>query len=101
MTKGRIKAIVSNLLEIEFDGKVMQNEICYVSLGDKSLMAEVIKIGNQRAYAQLFEMSTSLKLNDEVGGVILETYRTPGCAAASVVPRTAKENIPNRQKSAE
>ena len=42
-----------------------------------------------------------LKLNVDNGGVILETYTTPGCAAASVVPKTAKEKIPNRQKSAE
>jgi hypothetical protein len=42
-----------------------------------------------------------LKLKVVPGGAILETCRTPGCAAASVVPRTAKENIPNRQKSAE
>ncbi len=80
MTKGKIKAIVSNLLEIEFDGKVMQNEICYVALEDKSLMAEVIKIGNKRAYAQLFEMSTSLKLDDEVSfsGELLEVDLGPG-----------------------
>ena len=42
-----------------------------------------------------------LKLNVVPGGAILETYKTPGCAAASVVPITAKEKIPNRQKSAE
>lgn len=80
MTKGKIKAIVSNLLEIEFYGEVMQNEICFVTLGDKSLMAEVIKIRNQRAYAQLFELSTSLKLNDEVffSGELLQVDLGPG-----------------------
>tara|TARA_R110001592_G_scaffold162584_2_gene395903 strand:- start:29974 stop:31713 length:1740 start_codon:yes stop_codon:yes gene_type:complete len=80
MTKGKIKAIVSNLLEIEFYGEVMQNEICFVTLGDKSLMAEVIKIRNQRAYAQLFELSTSLKLDDEVlfSGELLQVDLGPG-----------------------
>ena len=80
MTKGKIKAIVSNLLEIEFYGEVMQNEICFVTLGDKSLMAEVIKIRNERAYAQLFELSTSLKLDDEVlfSGELLQVDLGPG-----------------------
>jgi V/A-type H+-transporting ATPase subunit A len=80
MTKGKIKAIVSNLLEIEFYGAVMQNEICYVKLGEKSLMAEVIKITGKRAFAQLFEKSTSLKLNDDVefSGELLEVDLGPG-----------------------
>jgi V/A-type H+-transporting ATPase subunit A len=80
MTKGKIKAIVSNLLEIEFYGAVMQNEICYVKLGEKSLMAEVIKITGKRAFAQLFERSTSLKLNDDVefSGELLEVDLGPG-----------------------
>lgn len=58
----------------------MQNEICYVKLGEKSLMAEVIKITGKRAFAQLFERSTSLKLNDDVefSGELLEVDLGPG-----------------------
>jgi hypothetical protein len=48
-----------------------------------------------------FHVAPLLKLNDVPGGEMLEIYTTPGCAAASVVPITAKEKIPNRQKSAE
>jgi hypothetical protein len=34
-----------------------------------------------------------LKLKDLPGGAISETYNTPGCAAASMIRRTAKEKI--------
>ncbi len=80
MTKGTIKGITSNLLQIEVDGPVAQNEICYVEQKDKELMAEVIKINGSIAYAQLFEAGTGLKFGDvaRFSNELLEVSLGPG-----------------------
>ena len=43
MTKGIVKAIIENLVQVKVSGPVSQNEICYINLGGVKLMAEVIK----------------------------------------------------------
>ncbi|MCG2713080.1 MAG: V-type ATP synthase subunit A [Candidatus Omnitrophica bacterium] len=60
-TKGRVIAIVSNLVTIEVDGPVSQNEICYIDLDGIKLKAEVIKIQGNRAFAQVFESTRGLR----------------------------------------
>lgn len=79
MTKGHIYGIVSNLLQIEADGPVMQNEICYVEKNGQLLMAEVIKI-THKVFAQLFESSIQLAIGDPVKftGRMLEATLGPG-----------------------
>lgn len=80
MTKGKIQSINSNLLEITVDGPVRQNEICFVQLPNSKLMAEVIKVKGDLAFAQLFEAGTGLKLNDVVhfSDELLEVELGPG-----------------------
>jgi V/A-type H+-transporting ATPase subunit A len=80
MSTGTVKGIISNLLEIEVDSAVAQNEICYVQHGDKELMAEVIKVKDGVAYAQLFESGMPLKPGDKVRftGHLLEVELGPG-----------------------
>ena len=81
MTKGKITAIISNLISIEVDGPVSQNEICYVLCGgDTRLMAEVIKISGNSASAQVFESTRGVKLGDavEFTGSMLEIELGPG-----------------------
>ena len=81
MTKGKITAIISNLISIEVDGPVSQNEICYVLCGgDTRLMAEVIKISGNSASAQVFESTRGVKLGDSVEftGSMLEIELGPG-----------------------
>ncbi len=65
-TKGRIVAIVSNLVTVEVDGPVSQNEICYIILADVKLKAEVIKIQGRRAFVQVFESTRGLKIDTPV-----------------------------------
>lgn len=65
-TKGKVVGIVSNLVTIEVDGPVAQNEICYVNVQGKDLMAEVIKVEGQYANAQVFESTRGMKVGDEV-----------------------------------
>ncbi len=66
MTKGIVKGIIANLVLIEVDGPVSQNEICYINYQDIKLMAEVIKVVKNIAYAQVFESTRGLRPGDTV-----------------------------------
>ncbi|MEO9476741.1 MAG: V-type ATP synthase subunit A [Cyclobacteriaceae bacterium] len=79
MTKGRVKGIISNLLLIELDGAATQNEICLVNAG-KWLKAEVIRVQQNIASAQLFESSSGIQIGAEVQftGKMLEVELGPG-----------------------
>ena len=54
-TTGKVTGIVSNLVTVLADGPVSQNEICYITVGDTKLMAEVIKVNGKTAAVQVFE----------------------------------------------
>jgi V/A-type H+/Na+-transporting ATPase subunit A len=66
MTKGIVKAIIENLVQVEVSGPVSQNEICYIDLEGVKLMAEVIKVLGNTAYTQVFESTRGLKPGSEV-----------------------------------
>ena len=51
MTTGKVKGIISNLVTVAVDGPVSQNEICYITIGNTKLMAEVIKVIGDNVYA--------------------------------------------------
>lgn len=80
MTKGKVKGIISNLVMVDVDGPVSQNEICYITVRDVQLMAEVIKFTGSVAYAQVFESTRGLKVGNEVEftGHMLEVTLGPG-----------------------
>ncbi len=61
MTKGTVKGIISNLVQVAVDGPVSQNEICYIDLKGTKLMAEVIKVSGDTAYTQVFESTRGLR----------------------------------------
>lgn len=79
-TKGIVKGIVSNLVTIEVDGPVSQNEICYITVNGIALMSEVIKVIGSSAYAQVFESTRGMRINDpvEFTGHMLEVTLGPG-----------------------
>ncbi len=79
-TQGKVVGIISNLVIIQADGPVSQNEICYVSCGGDQLMAEVIKIVGDKAYAQVFENTRGLKVGENAifEGHMLEITLGPG-----------------------
>ena len=60
-TTGKVTGIVSNLVTVLADGPVSQNEICYITVGDTKLMAEVIKVNGKTAAVQVFESTRGLK----------------------------------------
>ncbi|MBT3384695.1 MAG: V-type ATP synthase subunit A [Prolixibacteraceae bacterium] len=79
-TKGKVVGIISNLVTVAVDGPVMQNEICYIIMSDVKLMAEIIRIGENNAYIQVFESTRGLKIGTEVEftGHMLEATLGPG-----------------------
>ena len=79
-TYGKVTGIVSNLVTVEVDGPVAENELCYITLGETKLMAEVIKVKGKNASVQVFESTRGLKNGDSVEfeGKMLEISLGPG-----------------------
>ena len=79
-TKGKVKGIISNLVTVGVDGPVAQNEICYISLGNVRLMAEVLKVNSDDVFVQVFESTRGLKVGNDVEftGHMLEVTLGPG-----------------------
>ncbi len=65
-TTGKVTGIVSNLVTVEVDGPVSQNELCFITVGDTRLMAEVIKVNGNKAAVQVFESTRGLKNGNSV-----------------------------------
>ena len=80
MTTGKVKGIISNLVTVVVDGPVSQNEICYITIGQTRLMAEVIKVIGDNVYVQVFESTRGLKVGNtvEFTGHMLEVTLGPG-----------------------
>lgn len=79
-TTGKVAGIISNLVTVHVDGPVAQNEICYITVGSSSLMAEVIKVNGENASVQVYESTRGLKVGAEVvfEGHMLEVALGPG-----------------------
>ncbi|MDD3196061.1 MAG: V-type ATP synthase subunit A [Paludibacter sp.] len=79
-TKGIVKGIISNLVTVEVDGPVSQNEIAYIHLDSARLMAEVLKVIDNKAFVQVFESTRGLQVGNEVefNGHMLEVTLGPG-----------------------
>lgn len=80
MTRGKVTGIIANLVIVDVQDPVVQNEICMIHHPESSLMAEVIKIGDNKAYVQVFESTRGLKTGTEVEftGRMLEVALGPG-----------------------
>ncbi|MGL4908580.1 MAG: V-type ATP synthase subunit A [Bacteroidales bacterium] len=83
---GTIVGIIANLITIKIDGAVAQSEICFVRHDNGvKLMAEVIKIVGDKAFAQVFESTRGLKVGNPVDfeGHMLEVTLGPGILSKS------------------
>ena len=65
-TTGKVTGIVSNLVTVTVDGPVAENELCYITLGQTKLLAEVIKVKGKNVSVQVFESTRGLKNGDLV-----------------------------------
>ena len=84
-TTGKVTGIVSNLVTVEVNGPVSQNELCFITVGDTKLMAEVIKVNGKNAAVQVFESTRGLKNGNDVEfeNKMLEATLGPGLLSSS------------------
>ena len=84
-TTGKVTGIVSNLVTVQVDGPVAENELCHIDLAGTKLLAEVIKVGGDKASVQVFESTRGLKAGDNVEflGRMLEVSLGPGLLSSS------------------
>ncbi len=78
--KGKVISINGNLVSVEFEGNVSMNEICFVNTCGTSLKSEVIRIRDNIAQIQVYEMTGGIKYGDEVEftGEMLSAQLGPG-----------------------
>ncbi len=83
MTTGRIAAVNGNMITVVFDGAVAQNEVGYALLGEKRLMAEIVRVRGTRCDMQVFDSTTDLAVDDRVEftGELLAAELGPGMLA--------------------
>ena len=79
-TTGKIVAVNGNMITVAFDGAVAQNEVGYAVLGDKRLMAEIVRVRGTRCDMQVFDATTDLMVDDKVefSGELLAAELGPG-----------------------
>ena len=82
-TKGKIVAVNGNMITVAFDAAVAQNEVGYAVLGDKRLMAEIVRVRGTRCDMQVFDATTDLRVDDNVEftGELLAAELGPGMLA--------------------
>ncbi len=79
-TKGTVTAVNGNMVSVRFDGAVSMNEVGYVSVGDKKLKSEVIRIRDGISQLQVFEITKGIMVGDpvEYTGDLLAVEVGPG-----------------------
>ena len=82
-TTGKIVAVNGNMITVKFDGAVAQNEVGYAILGNKRLMAEIVRVRGEKADMQVFDATTDLAIDDKVefSGELLAAELGPGMLA--------------------
>ena len=77
---GKIVGVNGNMITVAFDGAVAQNEVGYAVLGDKKLMAEIVRVRGRRCDMQVFDATTDLAVDDvvEFSGNLLAAELGPG-----------------------
>lgn len=69
-----------NMVAVEFEERVMQNEVAFVIVGEEHLKSEVIRVKGNRADLQVFEDTHGIKIGDRVefSGELLSVKLGPG-----------------------
>lgn len=82
-TTGKIVAVNGNMTTVAFDGAVAQNEVGYIILDDKRLMAEIVRVRGTVCDMQVFDATTDLMVGDKVefSGELLAAELGPGMLA--------------------
>ena len=82
-TTGKITGVNGNMITVKFDGAVAQNEVGYAKLGEKKLMAEIVRVRGEKCDMQVFEATTDLEVGTDVefSGELLAAELGPGMLA--------------------
>ena len=77
---GKITGVNGNMITVAFTGAVAQNEVGYAILGDKKLMAEIVRVRGSRCDMQVFESTHDLAVDGtvEFTGALLSVELGPG-----------------------
>ncbi|MBN1996109.1 V-type ATP synthase subunit A [candidate division KSB1 bacterium] len=77
---GKVTGINGNMVTVAFDGRIMQNEVAYIIKGKERLKSEVVRIGENLAFLQVFESTKGLTVGDNVefSGELLSVQLGPG-----------------------
>ncbi len=63
---GKVAGVNGNMVAVEFEDRVMQNEVAYVFVGDEKLKSEVIRVRGKKADLQVFEDTVGVRVGDTV-----------------------------------
>ncbi len=79
-TTGKIIGVNGNMITVAFTGAVAQNEVGYAVLGDRRLMAEIVRVRSSCCDLQVFDSTADLGVGDEVEftGELLAAELGPG-----------------------
>jgi len=66
LRKGRVVGLSGNMVAVQFEERVMQNEVAYVIREDQRLKSEVIRVKGNTADLQVFEDTQGIKIGDQV-----------------------------------
>ncbi len=77
---GYVAGVNGNLITVDFDGSVRKNEVGYILVDDKRLKGEVIRVRNGEVGMQIYEMTSGIKVGDEVEftGELMSVELGPG-----------------------
>ena len=64
--KGHVVAVNGNMVDVQFEGSITKNEVAYIHTGPSRLKSEVIRIKNDTASMQVYEMTGGVAVGDEV-----------------------------------
>ena len=78
--KGHVVAVNGNMVDVQFEGSITKNEVAYIHTGPSRLKSEVIRIKNDTASMQVYEMTGGVAVGDEVEftGSLLSVELGPG-----------------------
>jgi V/A-type H+-transporting ATPase subunit A len=78
--RGKVVKAFGNLLQVEFEGNILQGEVAMVQIDGVQLKGEVIEIAGNEAKIQVFEDTRDVKLNTPVHFInsLLDAELGPG-----------------------
>lgn len=77
---GKVTAVNGNLVSVDLEGSIRKNEVGFVLVDGKRLKGEIIRVNNNTADMQIYEMTEGIKVGDQVEftGELMSVSLGPG-----------------------